>query len=89
VTVESTVIWDVTPGSLLKVSPCFMGTYSFHLQDRKTVVSTRFLAGCLAILFDPDDGGNKFLRNVTELLSSRHHIPEYKALLDHLLQDRE
>jgi hypothetical protein len=32
---KSTIFWDITPCSLLKVNPCFRGTCRLHLQGRK------------------------------------------------------
>jgi hypothetical protein len=32
---KSTIFWDITPCSPLKVNRCFGGTYRLHLQDRR------------------------------------------------------
>jgi hypothetical protein len=32
VTMKSSVFWDITPCSLVKVSRCFRGTYEYHLH---------------------------------------------------------
>jgi hypothetical protein len=50
---ESIIFWDITPCSPLKVIRRFGGTYCLHLQG--------FLLG---LFFDPEDGGDMFLRNV-------------------------
>jgi hypothetical protein len=34
VVMESSVFWDITPCSLLKVNWCFWGTYRLHLQGQ-------------------------------------------------------
>jgi hypothetical protein len=31
--IKSTIFWDITPCSPLKVNQCFRGTYRLHLQD--------------------------------------------------------
>jgi hypothetical protein len=51
---KSTIFWDITPCSPLKVSRRFgaLLATSFH---------ARFL---LALFFDPEDGGDMFLRNI-------------------------
>jgi ABC-type molybdate transport system permease subunit len=73
VSVKSTVFWVVTPSSS-ETARRFGGTYCLHLQDRRLrkarnrVFSTRgslilppVSAGfILVLLFDPEDGGDKF-----------------------------
>jgi hypothetical protein len=50
------------------VNRCFGGTYRLHLQGRnisRSLLATWFHAGFLVgLFFDPEDGGNMFLRNV-------------------------
>jgi hypothetical protein len=59
---NSTIFWDITSCSLLKVNRRFGGTYRLHLH---LVLATCFHAGfLLSLVFDPEDGGDIFLRNV-------------------------
>jgi hypothetical protein len=66
--VTGTATEIITPCSPLKVNRRFGGTYRFHLEDRK--ISGALLATCfhasflLGLFFDPEDGGDMFLRNV-------------------------
>jgi hypothetical protein len=75
VVMESIIFWDVTPCSLLSFNRRFGGTYRLHLQGRrnnfsKTQQASTLLATCLPAgycwnyFFDPEDGGDMFLRNV-------------------------
>jgi hypothetical protein len=74
VVMKSTIFWDITPCSPLSIHRRFGGTYRFHLQGRKNKFSNKpawkqvassFHAGLLLnLFFDPEDGGNMFLRNV-------------------------
>jgi hypothetical protein len=73
VVIKSSILWDITPCSPLKVNRRFGETYRLHLlgrrisQTRKKQKSACFLlpAGILFALFlDPEDGGDMFLRNV-------------------------
>jgi hypothetical protein len=65
-----TIFWDVTPSRMVEVHQCFGGTYCLHIQSKevmskKRAASEALLAGCLlGLLFDPEDGGNMFLRNL-------------------------
>jgi hypothetical protein len=60
---RSSVLWDITPYSPLKVSRHFGGTL------------------LLGLLFDPEDGGDMFLRTSGEFqLTSRRYIPEDRTL---------
>jgi hypothetical protein len=70
VVMKSIIIWDMTPCTLLSVNRCFGGTYRLHLQNRinkfsKKTASRWCLAFfCWTYFFDPEDGGDMFLRNV-------------------------
>jgi hypothetical protein len=55
VVVKPSVSWDVTPCSSLNVNGRFGGTYCLHL------LATCFMLG---LFFDPEYGGDMFLRNV-------------------------
>jgi hypothetical protein len=69
--VNCSIFWDITPCSLVKVNRRFGGTYRLHLQGRisraryqRILLASCFHAGVLLGLFDPEDGGDMFLRNV-------------------------
>jgi hypothetical protein len=76
VVIKSTIFWDITPCSPLRVNRRFGGTYRLHLQCRKTSRAWNqsesrwqaelcFHAGfLLGLFFDPEDRGDMFLRNV-------------------------
>jgi hypothetical protein len=71
---KSIIFWDMTPCSPLSFNLRFGGTYRLYLQGRRNrfskpaskedrlsiLLATRLLAG----FFDPEDGGDIFLRNV-------------------------
>jgi hypothetical protein len=62
VVMKSSIFWDITPCSPLKVNRSFGGTCRFHLQGRKISLArnqreSRWQA-------DPEDGGYMFLENV-------------------------
>jgi hypothetical protein len=74
VVMKSTIFWDITPCSPLSVNRRFGGTYRLHLQGRKNISPARnqheskchlltrwFLLSLY--FFDPEDGGDLFLRN--------------------------
>jgi hypothetical protein len=60
VVLKSIFFWDMTPCSLQSCTRRFRGTYRLHLQGRRIVQQT----SKQATFFDPEDGGDTFLRNV-------------------------
>jgi hypothetical protein len=65
VVMKSIIFWDVTPCSLLRCNRRFGGTYRIHLQGRrKFCLPPAYLLVLAEIFFDPEDGGDMFLRNV-------------------------
>jgi hypothetical protein len=81
VVTKSSIFWDTMPCSPLQVNGRFGGTCSLHFQGRRTnqvrnqAVSFLFYAGLLiGLFFDPQNGGDRFLRNFGWLLM------EYTAL---------
>jgi hypothetical protein len=60
---KSTFFWYKMPCSPLKVNQRFGGTYYIHLQE--ALLTTCVHAGIsFGLFFDPEDGGDIFLRNV-------------------------
>jgi hypothetical protein len=60
---KSTIFWDVTPCSPLKVNRRYGGRYGLHFQGRKiSQQETNVKAGG-----KPEDGGDMFHRNVGRL----------------------
>jgi hypothetical protein len=72
---QSTIFWDVTPCSLVEVHKCFVGTFCLHLCGRR-LSQARNQQVNLSLLpdssFDPEDGGDIFLRDVG---MSQNYIP--------------
>jgi hypothetical protein len=66
VVIKSSIFWGITPCSALKVNRRLGGTCHLHLRGRRIrSASYRLHAGFfLGLLFDPEDGGDMFLRNV-------------------------
>jgi hypothetical protein len=62
VVMKSIIFWDIAPCGPLSVNRRFGGTYYLHLEGLKTSAFT--LVSCSAYFFDPEDGGDVFLRNV-------------------------
>jgi hypothetical protein len=71
------IFWDMIPCSPFSFNRRFGGTYRLHLQGRRNKFSkpaskgllnlflaTRLLAGFLIYFFDPENGGDMFLRNI-------------------------
>jgi hypothetical protein len=57
VVTKSPIFWDITPCSTLKVNRSFVE----HVTSIFWLLHDGFFLG---LLFDPDDGGDMFLRNV-------------------------
>jgi hypothetical protein len=71
---KNTISWDIMPNNLLKVNQRFRGIYRLYLQGR--IIQTRyqresrwqgFTLGIFLGIFDPEDGGDMFLWNVSWL----------------------
>jgi hypothetical protein len=63
---KSIIFWDMTPCSPLSFNRRFGGTYRLHFQGRRNWFSkpARNQVASRTYFFDPEDGGEKFLRNV-------------------------
>jgi hypothetical protein len=62
---NSTIFWDITLCSPLKVNRRFGKKYRLHLRAEQAEQDTSVKAGgTLLDLFYPEDGGDIFLRNV-------------------------
>jgi hypothetical protein len=62
VVMKSSIFWDITLCSSLKVNRRFEGKYCLHLPG---LLATCFHAGVLlSLFFDLKDGDDMFLRNV-------------------------
>jgi hypothetical protein len=96
---KSSIFWDITPCSPLKVNRRFGGTRLLLLQGRvnnpskKPAETSRawyLLHVCLFLdLFSrPKEGGSSFLRNVgTYMPNARSHIPEDTLGFTYLISD--
>jgi hypothetical protein len=63
---KSIIFWDVTPCNLLICNRRFGGTYRLHLQGRREFQQEPACKQVVLaeIFFDPEDGGDMFIRNV-------------------------
>jgi hypothetical protein len=68
VVMKSFIFWDITPCSLLKVNRRFGGTCHLHLQglrvSRMKQAARKAARFLVRLPFNPEDGGDMFLRNV-------------------------
>jgi hypothetical protein len=64
---KSYVFWNTMPGSSLRVNRCFRGKCLLCLLP----ASCRFVAW---LIFDPEDGGKIFLRNVDWLSRTKYFV---------------
>jgi hypothetical protein len=80
VVMKSSIFWDITPCSPVKVNPRFGGKY-FHLQDRRiSLLATCFHDGFLLnLFFQLEDGGDIFLRNVCWLSTNYKGVISQKT----------
>jgi hypothetical protein len=76
VVMKSSIFWDITPCSPMKAYRSFGGIYHVSFSGLKSKQNKRsstpflFRVGFLiALLFNPEDGGDMFLRNVRWLLT--------------------
>jgi hypothetical protein len=56
--IKSSIFWDITPCSPLKLNQRFGGTCCLHLHGRRISQET-------SLFFDPNDGDDMFIRNVS------------------------
>jgi hypothetical protein len=65
---KNIIFWDMTPCSPSSFNRHFGGTYRLQLQGRRNKFSKNQKAkkwpACWTYFFDPEDGGDMFLRNV-------------------------
>jgi hypothetical protein len=64
VVMKSVISWDMTPCSPLSVNRRFEGTYRLYIQGRRNNFSKNQQASRWQAFFDPEDGGEMFLRKV-------------------------
>jgi hypothetical protein len=76
---KNSVFWDITLCSPLKVSWHFGGTSSGSKQSSAWyLLHAGFLLG---LFFDPEDGGDMFLRTLVDYQrTTQHYIPEDRTL---------
>jgi hypothetical protein len=87
---RSTIFWDVIPCSLVEVYRLLRGSRCLHPWGKACLL---LLTGRLfRFLFDSEDCGNMFLRNVSKLLpdyTSSHHSIEDSTLDSHRSENRK
>jgi hypothetical protein len=79
---KSSVLWDLTLCSPLKFNQHFGGICCFHFQGLRISSACYLLHDCFlpGLFYDPEDGGNIFLRNVyTELYPRRMELYKFKS----------
>jgi hypothetical protein len=69
VLMKGSILWDITPCSLLKVNQCFRGTCCLHFQGQRiSQVKNQCEAVAreqLGLFFNPEYGGDMFLQNIS------------------------
>jgi hypothetical protein len=60
---KSSVFWDITPCNLVTINQHFGGIYRLHLQGSVSQARNKHDAG--SKLFNPEDGGDMFLQNMS------------------------
>jgi hypothetical protein len=80
---KSSILWDITPVSPLKVNRHFGGTCRLHLQVRRISQAKNQRGGgfLLGLFFDPEDEGDMFLRDVGLTFNGLHCVISQKTEL--------
>lgn len=84
--VKFAVFWDITPCSPLNIHRLlcllpFLGENQATNNRKKAIGPAYFLqVDSLCLLHQPEDGDNKFHRNVSKIRTARHHVLEDSVL---------
>jgi hypothetical protein len=62
------ILWVVTPSNLVEIYR-FLGIYFLHFESRKLNLAVFSACKLLSFLFDRENGGTRFLRNIGILVS--------------------
>jgi hypothetical protein len=60
---KSSIFWDITPCNPFKVNRRFRATYRLHPQGLRIGQLETRVKQVVSTFFDPEDGGDMFLRN--------------------------
>jgi hypothetical protein len=75
------IFWDITPCSPLKVNRLFGGTGLLHLKGRRISQARNQHDAGSRLFFDPEDGSNMFIRNVSHFKrTTRCYMTEDRTL---------